>query len=363
MRHQFLLLVSCVLLFAVSSDSSLFAKEGAKTVAHQWLKDEFHAMQGAPDSISEEAYEKCIARLDFIIDECVKAIGSLTLPDDDVEAIKMQFDAVDRVLVENDYVCFIKTNTLIETLTPGVPEEGGSVVLTDRMRQRALERPEGTPVYRFDCDTGSILFLAVFEKLGKPVVMVETPGHNFVRWRIGKDRHVNWDVNDGASYTDDEHRSGRLRTSSGFPGTIERLCHYLQDMTPGEVKAYHKQIVADLLLKARRYSEAKKTLESSIKDRPWASTPKNNLAWNIATHKELQYGNLTSRAVKLALHAVALDPKDRNVIDTLAAAYAANGQFQMAFHTEMLGNRNPDRLLAYATEKNPADLGWEGEAP
>lgn len=59
----------------------------------------------------------------------------------------------------------------------------------------------------------------------------------------------------------------------------------------------------------------------------------NGLAWYLATHPDERIRD-GSKAVKWALQAVKLQPKNLENIDTLAAAYARNGQFDLAVATQ-----------------------------
>lgn len=94
------------------------------------------------------------------------------------------------------------------------------------------------------------------------------------------------------------------------------------------------------------------------RDRPHTATLKNNIAWAIATRTSLQGPESLERALRLARTAIAIDPHP-HWIDTLAAVYAARGQFEMAIQTEKSGHNNPDRLKAYA-ERKPPQVSWAG---
>lgn len=332
------------------------------TIAHRWLAREYAAMKGRENAPTLASYQDRVTLLDALIDEAVRRVRALQIDGSDDAAIVKQFDEVDRVLVDSHYNGFIHTKLLWDALTPGISDSGGTRFMTDRMRQHRAAHPEAQ-YFRFDCDTGSVIYLAVFEVLGRPVVMVETPRHNFVRWRVSPDHHVNWDVNDARSYSDDEHRSGALQTTGPFSREVERLGHHLVDMSPSEVEYYHQGIVAGVFKESGQFDEAVRMYLSSIEGTPWAATPRNNLAWMIATTKELQRPELHNLAVRMAQSAVALRSHDGNFIDTLAAAYAARGDFDIAFQTEMLGRRNANRLKVYSERTRPADTNWSSEPP
>lgn len=82
----------------------------------------------------------------------------------------------------------------------------------------------------------------------------------------------------------------------------------------------------------------------------------NQLAWHFATCKDPAQHN-GKRALELALEATKLNPQNAGVFDTLAAAYARNGQFEQAVSTQirtlsMSGVRGgEERLKLYRQKK------------
>jgi hypothetical protein len=326
-----------------------------ETIAHEILRAEYEAKGGTDDD-----YTARLNQLNSIVDLAVERIKALRVDESTPEGIKKLFSEVDQVLVDKHYHVFIQTETLWDALTPGIPASGGRHVLTPKMEEHRQRFPDAT-YYRFDCDTGTIIHLGVFERLGKPVVMVETPKHNFLRWRISPHQHVNWDVNDSESYTDDQHRAGAPRTTSGFDDDTEKKGHYLLDMPRDEVRCYHLAIVAGLFKEGQQFAKAIDCYHESIECRPYAATPKNNLAWMIATQPSLQRKELLDHALTMARSAVELRPKDGNLIDTLAAIHAARHEFDEAIAVEESGRNNPSRIKAYLDHKTPVEMDWKLE--
>ncbi len=347
----------CAFLSACTSVSTHPASH--KTIAHELLALEYEAMRGSSNSPTASEFDERLARLDSIIEQAVQRIKALNADEKTPDGIKKMFDEVDRVLVENNYNLFINTRNLWDTMSPGIPNSGGFALMTDRMRKHREAHPSAV-YYRFDCDTGSMIYLGVFDVLKKPVVMVETPKHNFIRWRISDHEHVNWDVNDAKSYTDDEHRSGEPRTAGPFNKQTEVRLHYLADMPFEEVRAYHTSLTADILKRSGRYKEAVEMFKKAVQGRPYSATPRNNLAWMIATEPALQDRSLQDLALEMAESAVALEPTN-NLIDTLAAVHAARGNFDAAIRVEQGGAKNAKRIAVYRAHKKPAELGWRDE--
>jgi spermidine synthase len=82
-----------------------------------------------------------------------------------------------------------------------------------------------------------------------------------------------------------------------------------------------------------RAVEARAELRAAARLKPYWHSPLNNLAWDLATHPDpvLRDG---PEAVRLAERAATLTAhEDAGVLDTLAAAYAAAGQFDRAVRT------------------------------
>ncbi len=330
-----------------------FAQPGrtaADTITHELLKVEQEAY-GRTDAENAQR----LKLLDLLIEQAVVRITALQADESTPEGIQSMFATVDQVLVDNHYNVYVETATLSDALQPGIPQCGGISSMTEAMKKHREENPKAV-YYRFDCDTGSFIHLAVFDRLKKPVVLVEVPRHNFVRWRIAPDRHVNWDVNHSRSYTDDEYRTSRL-----IQKETEERNHYLRDMSREEIKAYHAVLAADVLRDRREFEKALSLYEVGVKIRPYSSMALNNVAWTIATQPDLQKQELLDRALTSAKSAVALRPKDGNLLDTLAAVYAARHEFEKAIETEQRGRNSEARIKAYTERKTPADLYWRLE--
>lgn len=331
----------------------------SESIGHRLLRAERDAMELSPTEFEARA-----AQLDSLADQAIKRIAALHADDATAEGVKRIFNEIDSVLVDNDYVVFINTETLSDALAEGVPASGGRTVITQKMKDHEAST-HLVPRYRFDCDTGGIIYLDILGRLNKPVVMFETPHHNCVRWILSPTEHVNWDVNDAASYTDDEHREGAPLTASGFSAALEHSGHYFQDMSLAEVEAYHLMILARLYESRGRLDRAFDCYERAIRGRPYSATPRNNLAWLITTRPSLQTPGLRDYALSLARSAVSIEPANGYFVDTLAATYASRGEFDKAIATETGpgGRRRADRIRAYEASLTPVDMNWKDLAP
>jgi hypothetical protein len=184
-----------------------------------------------------------------------------------------------------------------------------------------------SPSKLFDCDTGSFIFLSVAEVLNLPVSMVEVEvagfgparafgDHNFVRWTLGDGSTVDWDPND------ERERSGDKKTKLyGYAWSRDQLIGYL---------LFSRGLDWE---KVPEFNKALADYESSLKLFPVWPKAKNNIAWLIASRKELQGLGREKEALALAQEVVAVHPTANNR-DTLACAYALNGDFASAIRIQ-----------------------------
>jgi tetratricopeptide (TPR) repeat protein len=133
----------------------------------------------------------------------------------------------------------------------------------------------------------------------------------------------------------------------------------LQDMLDQAISHYNKALLIDpnyveahnnlgiALLEQNKHSEAINHFRQVLRIRPGYAKAYNNLAWVLATCPDSKLRD-APRAVELAEHAVKLARyQDAAILDTLAAAYAAAGRFDMAVTTAQTAI-----ALASAAENN-----------
>ncbi len=314
-----------------------------ETTAHRWLKTEFEArcLSDRPPDLGD--YDRRLAQLEKFLRAGRARLLSLKNP-----TPQRQFEALDRVLAEQGFVCYVKTQSLWQTLATEIPTKSVRVY-----RRAERYHPDGVERSPFDCATGSVLYLSVFESLGRPVSIVEVPGHNFVRWRIEPREHLNWEVNYGECFSDDDYRGGIMGPS--FGPEAEQRCGYLKDMTADQVEGYHLSLAATLI-DSQHLAEKLAWNQRAVELYPSAFS-KNNLAWLVATERGLHSPDMLEAALILAREAVELRP-DNNLLDTLAVVHAARGEFEQAITVELGGNSDPNRLRNYRNQFKPTDPLW-----
>ena len=200
--------------------------------------------------------------------------------------------------------------------------------------------PGKTTRHFFDCDTGSLIYLTIAEKLGAPVSMVEITlpivdmGHNYVRWQVASDKTFEWDMND----------STERATPQNLPP------HEGISMTRDQVLGYALVLRGDLWSRSKHYVEALADFRKGISLHPNGAILHNNFAWLVATRDFPERGSLKDEALTRALAANKLLP-NANHLDTLACVHALRGDFDkaIAIETEALklsGKQNYRKRIA-----------------
>lgn len=123
------------------------------------------------------------------------------------------FEAIQLALVKHNFLQPAEEkdwpNTLGIALTPltFAPEVLETILLFPDNKDRRKYLDLTKPLYYVDCDMGSQFFLAVGERLGWDIRLVELPQHNFVRWHLSGSTSVNWDWVRGQSIDDNDYLS------------------------------------------------------------------------------------------------------------------------------------------------------------
>ncbi len=291
-----------------------------------WLLD----LEGEADPVSAAKY----AKLDEIISDAKRRI----VFDPAIKEAKAQrkqalavLKAIDLVLTDQnvlypagDYdVALLRLGLSEQKLDKKMLAHMLKEELNERRRDHALAHAD-EPFYVLDCDTSSIVYVAVAEAVGFELHLVDLPDHMFVRWELSDGTHVNWDTNDAEEVSDKEYaKDYRLGKK------IRRQKVYLSSMTKDEAKGY------GYFLRSARWEE-KEREEKAISDLQKAgelysqsTQVKAELAWLYAT-ADCATVEQRKSSVKLAQAALDLEPTCAEFWDALAAAHGANGDFESA---------------------------------
>lgn len=301
---------------ACAKSSARTYKPRYSTIGHRILDLESEAC-GVPDS-AYQLLDDLIARAD------AKNWGPM--PSDATArrdfALKVSAD-IGQLLVDGGFELYIPVRTLADALTPN--------------------RTSPKTTYLEDCDTASFIYLSIAEQMKLPMSLVEIQlssgsGHNYVRWQLDQNSMLDWDTN------------GRYEcvTPTNQPAWEGR------SLTPDDLMAYVLTIRSSLWKKSGELEKALVDLRRTMALDPGHPDAFNNLTWLIVTNAQLQSKKLRSEALGAAKRAIELN-RTSNVLDTLACAYAANGDYAAAQTTakqatELAVGDQKERFLARLTK-------------
>lgn len=132
-------------------------------------------------------------------------------------------------------------------------------------------------------------------------------------------------------YADAHYNLGIVLEGHGEPG--ESIDHYRRavQIRPDYAEAHNR--LASALIGSNRIEEGVTQYREAIRLKPDWPAPMNDLAWILATHPDSRVRR-PAEAIRLAEKASELTRnRNVNVLDTLAAAYAARGRYERAIAT------------------------------
>jgi len=189
------------------------------------------------------------------------------------------------------------------------------------------------PFYYVDCDMGSEIFLAVGERQGWYIRLVGLPQHEFVRWHLSNTSKVNWDWVLGSSLKDSEYP-----TSSSSDVRLSTL--YLRSFEAKEARAYYLGLIGS---EATRPEDAERLLLEAVAVMSSDPLTLNNLAWLYATSPSFAKDkNKSALAIAYGLAAWSTSYSHGNFADTVACAFAADGNKALAAKVEEFAIEHPD---------------------
>ncbi|TMQ06033.1 MAG: hypothetical protein E6J91_39055 [Deltaproteobacteria bacterium] len=249
-------------------------------------------------------------------------------------------------------------STLHDALAPTLVDHVGLARLQDRFENRGriphITASPQEPYYMADCDTFSILYVAIGETLDLPIAMVDLPsppgavGHDYVVWTLPGGGKVAWEPMTG------EERNAALDDDFFFhaPRSADESAAaraFGVAMTRAETLGYWHRIVAELWLDLGAPQQALAAFTAATRLGPQSPVAYNDVAWLLATSPDPAVRD-PERAVQVAERSVALWPS-ANYLDTLAAAYAAAGRWQDA-------QRAQARAVSVAAAYDPKASGF-----
>ncbi|MBE9069857.1 hypothetical protein IQ260_24750 [Leptolyngbya cf. ectocarpi LEGE 11479] len=312
----------CVVAFLMASCSQVHTKvsnDSERLLALEMLELENQYKEVPPQSSK---------LLNAILNEGVAVLGKkATEPETAEEAIAAAI-MVSRVLAQNNFFQPIKYEdtpyTLGQALAPKnlLDEEIDAILAFEANNIRKQYYDSTKPIYLVDCDMASLIMFSIFERLGWDTRLVKAPMHMFLRWHLPNGSTVNWDWSNWNSFEDEDYflAYGATAEEQRKQGT------YLQSLSKNETRGNFIGLIGSSL---DNKEKSRALMEKSIKLAPNNPTNLNNLAWLYATDPDfsIEYSEV---AIMLAHRSVAADISYMNRLGTLACAYAADGNWNLA---------------------------------
>lgn len=331
--------------------------EDPTTVVHRLLQQHAAFVHGCAGEDADGWLRERTNRLDGLLSAVDARLAhegvnlGVDAPD---ESIREALELVDRTLYEEGYVTCTVVSTFEETLGSSyrieatantIPmREGRCHIHRDQpYRAAAVQAHAASGLHPFDCDLGSLLYLAVAERRGWPLRMVEVPGHNFIRWRRPDGTYLNWDTNAATSYTDDEYRAGRTATWTRGIGDGRERARFLEDLSGSEVEGYYLGLLVSRIPTSECIDRAHRQLTGDQR-----ASALNNFAWAYATRSFYDGTAAGQTALVLAESATLAEPTCE-YWDTLSCALAAAGELERAIEVEREHVPGAPRQAFYAS--------------
>jgi hypothetical protein len=310
------------------------------TIGHEFLDAESGAANVTP---------AMYALLDDIIDEAKQRLPAMRADltaDTYVPFATRVFTGIDCILLSRGFVYPAHgwVQLLADGLAPTVYDDPVDVQALLRQYhnrdRRAFIAARGRgPYHVVDCDVASYVYLAIADEMRYPLHLVEIPEHDFVRWEHDARTHLDFETMDGI-VTDDDH----YRNAWHIPDALLARGSTLASMSRTSLIAYHLGTTAVAFSFKGMYRRELDEFALALALDPASGTAANNLAWFYAAVPEREWRD-GARAVRWATVAVEA-ARTANHLDTLACAYAQNGEFDKAAQTEREAQTAPFSYIA-----------------
>ena len=247
-------LVVTLTFFQLGSDALAQRRiEKRRTIGHECLEREFLAA-----GQNSAAARQAAALLDSIIADVANRLPA-RINSADPEQARQCFNAIEAVLAARRFFVVIPTAALMDTMLPSSAPTTRKQLT--KARRDAIASTPGAHCHRMDCDTGSLIFASIGEALDLPIVVVEAPGHKFVRWNLTGRQRINWDTNAAREYSDSDFRRGRTITYKATVSPAEESAgKFLTALSREDVLAYHSNIVAGILERRGHHAAAGRSI-------------------------------------------------------------------------------------------------------
>lgn len=347
-HHRFSRMAGAYLFVAAMSPTVFAIQEQIKpiesTIAYELLMLEGSVRQLPPDA--EKLFRIAIT------DATDMALRTHRHPRTRAEALAV-LEAIQLALVKHNFLQPAEEKDWPDTvgiaLTPlNLTPEALKKALSYHRNIRRVQYLDSTkPNYYVDCDIGAQLFMAVGERLGWDIRLVEIPQHNFVRWHLSDSIKVNWDWTRWAS-NDDSVYLAEIPASED----VRLRALYVRSFEPKEAKAYYVGLIGSHAALPRN---AERLFQEAVAVLSHHPLTLNNFAWLYATDPEFAKQK-SDVAVAYGLAAWSMRPYNGNYADTVACALAANGAKLLAAQVEQFAMEHANSSAQRDSFKNNRDL-------
>jgi tetratricopeptide (TPR) repeat protein len=232
--------------------------------------------------------------------------------------------SIDGILVNRRFI-YVLVTYLSDGLTPRTLSDADFESARDDFhnirRIPMMDANRHKPVLIADCNIASFLYLAIGEALNMPISLVEVPGHNFVRWTFPDGAYLKFE-------TRVEMSDAEYRQSYSIPNDVIKPDLMMNALSRDDVMGYVRYLRGRGWDEKGDYAKARRDYLDSVHLRPATPEARDYLA--------LSYATCPSPSCRDAKQALALAQEDIAIwrralyLDTLACAYAANGDFSAA---------------------------------
>ncbi len=297
--------------------------------------------------------DQMVRTLDDVMKDACAAIGELHGKPDrrrDRRYARAALKCIDDTLIDHGFVYPDAggVDQLADALTPfqmsAARKHAFEANPHNRRRAAMIAQRFPGPFYALDCDTACFLYLGVAAELGFPLHLVtipafnRRPGHVFIRWGEGF-HSLDWETMDGVVTTDDFY----LKEWKISSAEVRAQCA-MTDLSAGQVIGCEHYLIATQYERRGNFERALRELALAFELYPENLDARREFAWATATGQGVRFRH-DAEAIADAQFVLRLvdDPDAR---DTLAAAYASAGMFDLAVKEEKAALRNAQRTGA-----------------
>jgi tetratricopeptide (TPR) repeat protein len=322
----------------LAEESASPQSKALEPLAYAVLALEAEALPTSPEMVQLLDRVHAAAKADFaiararlmLLPERQRAVATLNLIEQVLQRFRFVYPAVGYV------------ETLSDALAPLNVDDAGLRRLSDEYenegRKVMIDRSATETFHIADCDVFSILYVSIGEVLGLPIRMVDLPeppravGHDYVSWTLSDGSSVAWEASSG---TERDSATGDAYFFRAEPKPLKQAIEaraFAVPLSREETLAYWYWIVGSIWNQRGSYVRALASYRTAIQKSPFWPKARNELVWLRATAPDPAVRD-AAEAIVAGEELLRIWPS-ANYLDTVAAAYAADGRWDDAVGTQ-----------------------------